>query len=154
MYCLFSDNSISLWRIVIHNSVISDCSWMNFKNKKNCKNLMPDFSKSFWDRLLNKKIVVCSLSFAYPLLWQNYIRNNQIEIRTNTHILYKIIFVIFSTDNHIGKNTQKRIYFPDTLIYVFFLKKTILIPNVAEKNIVILLEEKLNNLIESFCHTT
>jgi hypothetical protein len=51
---------------------------------------MPGFSKSFWDRLLNKKIVVCSLSFAYPLLWQNQIRNNQIEIRTNTDILYLI----------------------------------------------------------------
>jgi hypothetical protein len=33
---------------------------------------------------------------------------------------------------------------------VFFLKKNILIPNVAEKNILILLEEKNNNLIQSF----
>jgi hypothetical protein len=37
--------------------------------------------------------------------------------------------------------------------YGFFLKKIILIPNVAEKNILILVEEKKNNLIQSFqCH--
>ena len=36
----------------------------------------------------------------------------------------------------------------------FFPKKNILIPNVAEKNIVILVEEKNNNLIQSFCHIT
>ena len=35
--------------------------------------------------------------------------------------------------------------------YGFFLKN-ILIPNVAEKNILILVEEKTNNLIQSFCH--
>jgi hypothetical protein len=34
--------------------------------------------------------------------------------------------------------------------YGFFLKKNILISNVAEKNILILLEEKKNNLIQSF----
>jgi ribose 5-phosphate isomerase len=33
---------------------------------------------------------------------------------------------------------------------VFFSKK--LIPNVAEKNILILVEEKKNNLIQGFCH--
>jgi hypothetical protein len=33
----------------------------------------------------------------------------------------------------------------------FFLKN-ILIPNVAEKNILILVEENKNNLIQSFCH--
>ena len=37
--------------------------------------------------------------------------------------------------------------------YGFFLKN-ILIPNVAEKNILILVEEKNNNLIQSFCHIT
>ena len=36
----------------------------------------------------------------------------------------------------------------------FFSKKNILIPNVAEKNILILVEEKNNNLIQSFCHIT
>jgi hypothetical protein len=36
---------------------------------------------------------------------------------------------------------------------VFFLKY-ILIPNVAEKHILILVEEKKNNLIQSFCHMT
>jgi hypothetical protein len=30
----------------------------------------------------------------------------------------------------------------------------ILIPNVAEKNILILVEEKKNNLIQSFCYIT
>ena len=35
-----------------------------------------------------------------------------------------------------------------------FSKKNILIPNVAEKNILILVEEKKNNLIPSFCHIT
>jgi hypothetical protein len=33
-------------------------------------------------------------------------------------------------------------------------KKNILIPNVAEKNILILVEEKNNTLIQSFCHIT
>ena len=37
--------------------------------------------------------------------------------------------------------------------YVFFSKKNILIPNVAEKNILILMEEN-KNLIHSFCHIT
>ena len=37
---------------------------------------------------------------------------------------------------------------------MFFSKKNILIPNVAEKNILILVEEKKNNLIQSFCHIT
>jgi hypothetical protein len=32
--------------------------------------------------------------------------------------------------------------------------ENILIPNVAEKNILILVEEKKNNLIQSFCHIT
>jgi hypothetical protein len=32
--------------------------------------------------------------------------------------------------------------------------KNILIPNVAEKNILILVEENKNNLIQSFCHIT
>jgi hypothetical protein len=32
--------------------------------------------------------------------------------------------------------------------------QNILIPNVAEKNILILVEEKKNNLIQSFCHIT
>jgi hypothetical protein len=36
----------------------------------------------------------------------------------------------------------------------FSSKKNILIPNVAEKNILILVEEKNNNLIQSFCHIT
>ena len=36
----------------------------------------------------------------------------------------------------------------------FFSKKNILIPNVAEKNILILVEKKNNNLIQSFCHIT
>jgi hypothetical protein len=36
----------------------------------------------------------------------------------------------------------------------FFSKKNILIPNVAEKNILILVEENKNNLIQSFCHIT
>ena len=36
------------------------------------------------------------------------------------------------------------------MFFFFFLN--ILIPNVAEKNIQILKEEKKNNLIESFCH--
>jgi hypothetical protein len=35
-----------------------------------------------------------------------------------------------------------------------FSKKNILIPNVAEKNILILVEEEKNNLIQSFCHIT
>jgi hypothetical protein len=35
-----------------------------------------------------------------------------------------------------------------------FFQKNILIPNVAEKNILILLEEKKNNVIQSFCHIT
>ena len=35
----------------------------------------------------------------------------------------------------------------------FFSKKNILIPNVAEKNILILVEEK-KNLIQNFCHIT
>ena len=34
----------------------------------------------------------------------------------------------------------------------FFSKKNILFPNVAEKNILILVEENKNNLIQSFCH--
>ena len=38
--------------------------------------------------------------------------------------------------------------------YGFFLKKNILIPNVAEKYILIVVEEKKNNLIQSFCHIT
>ena len=38
------------------------------------------------------------------------------------------------------------------LCFFFFLN--ILIPNVAEKNILILVEEKNNNLIQSFCHIT
>ena len=38
--------------------------------------------------------------------------------------------------------------------YVFFLKKNILIPNVAEKNILILVEEEKNNLIQSYGHIT
>ena len=33
-----------------------------------------------------------------------------------------------------------------------FFYLNILIPNVAEKNILILVEEKKNNLIQSFCH--
>jgi hypothetical protein len=37
---------------------------------------------------------------------------------------------------------------------VFFLKKKNLIPNVAEKNILILVEENKDNLIQSFCHIT
>jgi hypothetical protein len=37
-------------------------------------------------------------------------------------------------------------------VMVFF-KKIILIPNVAEKNILILVEEK-KNMIQSFCHIT
>ena len=36
---------------------------------------------------------------------------------------------------------------------VFFLKN-ILIPRLAEKDILILVEEKKNNLIQSFCHIT
>jgi hypothetical protein len=36
----------------------------------------------------------------------------------------------------------------------FFSKKNIMIPNVAENNILILVEEKKNNLIQSFCHVT
>jgi hypothetical protein len=36
----------------------------------------------------------------------------------------------------------------------FFSKKNILIPNVTEKNVLILVEEKYNNLIQSFCHIT
>jgi hypothetical protein len=35
-----------------------------------------------------------------------------------------------------------------------FSKKKILIPNVAEKNIMILVEEKKYNMIQSFCHIT
>jgi hypothetical protein len=35
---------------------------------------------------------------------------------------------------------------------MFFFPKNILIPNVAEKNILILMEEKNNNLIQSICH--
>jgi hypothetical protein len=35
-----------------------------------------------------------------------------------------------------------------------FFQKNILIPNVAEKNILILVEEKNNNLIQSICHIT
>jgi hypothetical protein len=37
---------------------------------------------------------------------------------------------------------------------MFKKKKKNLIPNVAEKNILILVEEKKNNLIQSFCHIT
>jgi hypothetical protein len=36
----------------------------------------------------------------------------------------------------------------------FFSKKNILIPNVADKNILILVKENKNNLIQSFCHIT
>jgi hypothetical protein len=35
-----------------------------------------------------------------------------------------------------------------------FFQKNILIPNVAEKNIFILVEGKKNNVIQSFCHIT
>jgi 5S rRNA maturation endonuclease (ribonuclease M5) len=35
-------------------------------------------------------------------------------------------------------------------MYGFFSKKNILIPNVAEKNILILVEGKKNNMIQSF----
>jgi hypothetical protein len=39
--------------------------------------------------------------------------------------------------------------------YGFFSKKNIMIPNVAEKNIMILVEEKKKNLIQRFfCHIT
>jgi hypothetical protein len=37
---------------------------------------------------------------------------------------------------------------------MFFCFLNILIPNVAEKNILILVEEEKNNLIQSFCHIT
>jgi hypothetical protein len=37
---------------------------------------------------------------------------------------------------------------------VCFFSLNILIPNVAEKNILILVEEKKNNLNQSFCHIT
>ena len=37
---------------------------------------------------------------------------------------------------------------------MFFFLKNILIPNVAEKNILILVEEKKNNPIQSFRHIT
>jgi hypothetical protein len=37
---------------------------------------------------------------------------------------------------------------------LWFFSKKVLIPNVAEKNILILVEEKNNNLIQSFCHIT
>jgi hypothetical protein len=37
---------------------------------------------------------------------------------------------------------------------VCFFSKNILIPNVAEKNILILVEEKKTNLIQNFCHIT
>ena len=37
---------------------------------------------------------------------------------------------------------------------VCFFLKHILIPNIAEKNILILVEEKNNNRIQSFCHIT
>jgi hypothetical protein len=40
------------------------------------------------------------------------------------------------------------------LMLWFFSKKNILIPNVADKNILILVEEKKNYLIQSFCHIT
>ena len=36
----------------------------------------------------------------------------------------------------------------------FFSKKNILIPNVAEKNILIMVEGKKMNLIQRFCHIT
>jgi hypothetical protein len=36
----------------------------------------------------------------------------------------------------------------------FSKKKNILIPNVAEKNILIMVEGKKKNLIQSFCHVT
>ena len=39
-------------------------------------------------------------------------------------------------------------------LWFFSKKKNILIPNVAEKNILILVEEKKDNLIQSFCHIT
>jgi hypothetical protein len=35
---------------------------------------------------------------------------------------------------------------------MFFFFLNILIPNVAEKNILILVDEKKNNPIQSFCH--
>ena len=37
---------------------------------------------------------------------------------------------------------------------MIFSQKNILIPNDAEKNILILVEENKNNLIQSFCHIT
>jgi hypothetical protein len=50
-----------------------------------------------------------------------------------------------------GKTTLR---IQSNLVLWFFSKKNILIPNVAEKNILILVEEKKNNVIQSFCHIT
>jgi hypothetical protein len=40
------------------------------------------------------------------------------------------------------------------VLNVIYIKKNILIPNVAEKNILILVDERKKNLIQSFCHIT
>ena len=59
---------------------------------------------------------------------------------------------VFRTDRFKTERLKERPFNLKGGVMVFF-EKNILIPNVAEKNILILMEEK-KNLIQNFCHIT
>ena len=79
------------------------------------------------------------------------IREDRNMIKRRINICYQNLIVLFVA------NFVILIFVFVFCIYIlrerpFNLK--VLIPNVAEKNILILVQEKKNNLIQSFCHIT
>jgi hypothetical protein len=76
--------------------------------------------------------------------------NSQIYIDVLENNLWPVIARHFADNEYIFKMIT---YLYIVRVCVFFSKKNILIPNVAEKIILILVEEK-KNMIQSFCHIT
>jgi hypothetical protein len=73
--------------------------------------------------------------------------------KTDRHGITEILLKVMLNTNTQTLPLMKNIPLVDDSVEDI-IRENILIPNVAEKNILILVEEKKNNLIQSFCHIT
>jgi hypothetical protein len=111
--------------------------------------------------LYNNKVCQCFATDRWFSLGTPISYTNKSDRHDKTEILLKgalntitITPIIIKTSLTVNTIRDGPFNFQGWGGYGFFSKKNILIPNVAEKNILILMEEKNNNLIQSFCHIT
>jgi hypothetical protein len=141
----------SAWSFLVNNIPPSRKSYRDMYSICSCcLNVATNNWKVDWIITLKvwKQVIVIKISLNYN--WSDELFIFSVCFFSQQHCIWRFICISCWFD---GCGLNSRIHFI-SYVHSERVRKNILIPNVAEKNILILVEGKKNNLIQSFCHIT